>query len=125
MEYTIEYYRRENGDTPVFDFLLTLNPKQRAKAYREIELLQKHGPNLREPYVKTIKGYKNKGIFELRVKFSTDISRIFYFLYLNNVYVLLNGFVKKTNNIPENEIEKARKYRIDYEMRNKNEQGRS
>ena len=44
MDWTVEYYQRENGDTPVLDFLLSLNPKMRAKVYSEIELLQQHGP---------------------------------------------------------------------------------
>mgnify|MGYP000326970667 CR=1 FL=1 len=33
--------------------------------------------NLKEPYVKPIKGAKYKGLFELRVKFASDIGRIF------------------------------------------------
>jgi len=28
LEWTIEYYQKENGSIPVEDFLLTLNPKQ-------------------------------------------------------------------------------------------------
>ncbi len=72
MSWEVEYYQKENGDIPMLDFLLSLNPKMRAKAYSEIELLERHGPNLREPYVKPIKGEKYKGIFELRVKFATE-----------------------------------------------------
>ncbi|WP_407080310.1 type II toxin-antitoxin system RelE/ParE family toxin [Candidatus Contubernalis alkalaceticus] len=99
------------------DFLLSLPPKMRAKAFSEIELIKKHGPALREPYVKPIKGSKNTGLYELRVKFSSDISRIFYFLCQANTFVLLNGFVKKSNKIPERELERARKYKADYERR--------
>ncbi len=121
MEYDVEFYEKENGEVPVFEFLLSLNPKLRAKAYSEIELLKKYGPNLREPYVKPIKGDKHKGIFELRIKFSSDISRIFYFGFKNNIFILLNGFVKKTNKTPERELEKARKYKADYERRCDNE----
>lgn len=117
MDYTIEYYQRRNGEIPVLDFLLSLNPKMRAKAFSEIELLKKHGSSLKEPYVKLLNGYANKGICELRIKFSTDITRIFYFVYHRKVYVLLNGFTKKTDRTPGSEIEKARKYKMDYEMR--------
>lgn len=117
MDYDVEFYQKDNGDVPVMDFLLSLQPKMRAKAYSEIELLKKHGPALREPYVKPIKGNNNKGIYELRIKFSSDILRIFYFCFQQNTFVLLNGFVKKTNKTPERELERARKYKVDYERR--------
>lgn len=121
MKYEVVFFQKENGDIPVLEFILSLNPKIRAKAYSEIELLKKHGSDLREPYVKPMKGYKNKGLYELRVKFSSDISRIFYFAYKSNVFVLLHGFTKKTNKTPENEIQRARKNKIDYEKRTANE----
>ncbi len=117
MDWQVEYYQKENGKIPVLDFLLTLNPKMRAKAFSEIELLKKHGINLREPYTKPIKGEKYKGLYELRIKFSSDISRIFYFTYLNNTFVLLNGFTKKTDKTPIKELDKAVMYKEDYERR--------
>lgn len=40
MDYDVEFYQTEKGKVPVMDFLLTLQPKMRAKAYREIELLK-------------------------------------------------------------------------------------
>lgn len=121
MDSDIEFYAKENGSIPVLDFLLSLQPKMRAKAYSEIELLKKNGSELREPYVKALKGNNNKGIYELRIKFSSDISRIFYFSFSNNKFILLNGFVKKTEKTPEKEIERARKYKLDYERRCNNE----
>lgn len=121
MDWSVEYYRKENGQIPVMDYLLTLNPKMRAKAFSEIELLERHGLNLREPYTKAIKGEKYSGIFELRVKFSSDISRIFYFTFRNNTFVLLNGFTKKSDKTPKVEIERAISYKEDYERRCDNE----
>lgn len=121
MSHDVVFYQKVNGDIPVQDFLLTLPPKIRAKAFSEIELLKIHGPELREPYTKPIKGTKNKGLFELRVKFSSDISRIFYFTYKDRIFVLLHGFVKKTQKLPDRELEKARKYKADYERRIENE----
>ncbi len=44
MDWQVEYYKKKNGDIPVLDFLLSLEPKMRAKALSEIELLEKHGP---------------------------------------------------------------------------------
>lgn len=118
MDWQVEYYKKENGDIPVLEFLLSLEAKIRAKAFREIELLEKHGPDLREPYVKPIKG---KGLFELRIKFASDISRIFYFTYRQKTFVLLHGFTKKTQKTPQKEIERALRYKEDYERRCDNE----
>ena len=81
MDWEIEFYQKENGEIPVEDFLLSLNPKLRAKAYSDILLLKKLGINIREPFSAAIKGERYKGLFELRVKCSSDITRIFYFLY--------------------------------------------
>ena len=117
MDWHIEYYRKENGKIPVLEYLLTLNPKMRAKTYMEIELLEKHGSLLKAPYTKTIEGEKYKGLYELRVKFSSDISRILYFTYINNTFVLLNGFTKKSNKTPKSELERALRYKADYERR--------
>lgn len=121
MNWEIEYFRKENGKIPVVEFLLTLPPKIRAKVFSEIELLKRHGTNLKEPYVKPIKGEKYKGLFELRTKFSSNINRIFYFIYANNIFVLLNGFTKKSDDIPINELDRALKYKKDYERRCNNE----
>ena len=68
--YLIDFYKKENGKIPVQDFLYSLEPKLRAKAFRDIELLQNLGNELKEPYVKSLKGNKNKGLYELRIKFS-------------------------------------------------------
>jgi len=117
MNWQVEFYKKENGDNPVLEYLLSLDAKMRAKAFSEIELLKRHGTELREPYVKPIVGAKYKGVFELRVKFGSNISRIFYFTYNKNVFVLLHGFTKKTNQIPGREIERAMRYKMDYERR--------
>jgi phage-related protein len=117
MEWQVEYYKKENGNIPVLDYLLSLDAKIRAKAFSEIELLEKHGPELREPYVKPLKGTQYKGLFELRVKFASNISRIFYFAYRQNTFVLLHGFTKKTEITPQRELERALHYKEDYERR--------
>lgn len=57
---------------------------------------------------------KSYGIFELRAKVGTDISRVLYFFYYEGRIVLTHGFIKKTQRTPAGEIEKANKYRRDY-----------
>ncbi|MDD4140523.1 MAG: type II toxin-antitoxin system RelE/ParE family toxin [Eubacteriales bacterium] len=121
MDWDLELYRKENGSIPVKDFLISLSPKLRAKAYSDILLLKKLGANIREPFSTAIKGERYKGLYELRIKFSSDISRIFYFLYNKNNIILLHGYLKKTNKTPKRELEKALRYKINYESRNRNE----
>ena len=57
---------------------------------------------------------KSYGIFELRAKVGTDISRVLYFFYYEGRIVLTHGFIKKTQRTPAGEIETAKKYRRDY-----------
>ena len=43
---------------------------------------------------------KSYGIFELRAKVGTDISRVLYFFYYEGRIVLTHGFIKKTQRTP-------------------------
>lgn len=63
---------------------------------------------LKEPYVKPVKGKNYKGLFELRIKFSSDIARIFYFIYYDKRVILLSGFIKKTVKTPKIELNRAK-----------------
>lgn len=106
----IKFYTTEDGKTPLQDFLDLLPPKHLAKALREIELLEEFGNALKEPHVKHIQG----DIWELRIRFSSSISRIFYFTWKQETIVLLHGFIKKMQKMPRGEFEIAEKRRKDY-----------
>lgn len=73
----------------------------------------RNGPDIREPYSK----YIESGIFELRIKFSSDITRIFYFFIKDKKIILTNGFIKKVERTPKKYIDMAKKYKKDYEIR--------
>jgi phage-related protein len=107
MEYLVELYEKVDSKVPVLDFILSLNPKQQAKIYREIDLLEKFGNELHYPHVDTIKGKKYNGLWELRIEFASDIFRIFYFLLKNNKAILLHGIVKKKQKTPKKELDTA------------------
>lgn len=111
--FEIEHYRLENGKSPVEDFIRGLEKKMQSKALATIDLLAEYGNQLREPYSKSM----GDGLFELRIKFSSDISRIFYFFIVDNKIILTNGFIKKTGKTPKTELDLARKYKKDYERR--------
>ena len=82
----------------------------RAKMMMIIGVLQDNGNELREPYSKHL----SEGIFELRAKVGSDISRVLYFFYIDQHIILTNGFVKKTQKTPQQELEKAKEYQADY-----------
>ncbi len=115
-KFDIEFYETVKGEKPAWDFLLSLDKKMRAKMASMISLLQENGNELREPYSK----YLSEGIFELRAKVGSDITRVLYFFYVDRKVILTNGFIKKTQKTPAGEIEKAKKYRSDY-LRRKEE----
>jgi phage-related protein len=76
----------------------------KARIINIVNLLIEHGPqNVREPYVKHIKGK----LFEIRAKGKDGIARVFYFTMTGQRIVLLHGFMKKTQKTPEKELEKA------------------
>ena len=108
--FAVLFYDRPDGTEPVREFLLSLDRKMLAKVVREIELLSVNGPDLREPYSKSL----GDGIFELRTKIGTDITRVLYFFVVGRKIILTNGFVKKTDRTPRAEIDLARKYRDEY-----------
>ena len=110
MGFEIIFYMKENGESPIDDFLINLPVKMRAKAVGMISLLEEKGNLLREPYSK----YLKDGIFELRCKQGSDITRVLYFFYYGNKIVLTNGFVKKTQKTPPSELRLAKRRRADY-----------
>ena len=99
-----------NGEIPVDNFMNSLDIKMRVKLTGLIEILSEYGPQLREPYSKSL----GDGIFELRGKVGNNITRVLYFFYYNGIIVLTNGFVKKSMKTPSKEIMKAKKYRNDF-----------
>jgi len=110
-KFDIEYFELQDGSLPVEEFILSQNLKMRAKIYRLLSLLEEFGNTLREPYSKPLKD----GIFEVRAKQGSDISRVLYFFVVGQKIILTNGFVKKTQKTPIEEIELAKKYRTEYE----------
>ncbi len=98
--YDVDFYHKENGDCPVDVFLESLDTKMRAKVLGAVALLEANGPQLREPYSKFI----GDGIFEIRAKQSSNITRVLYFFYIGKRIVLTNGFIKKTQKTPPEEM---------------------
>lgn len=109
-----EFYKTEKGDKPAKDFILSQDKKMKAKIFGLVDILEQYGNQLREPYSKPLVD----GIFELRVKVGSDISRVLYFFYYEGRIILTNGFVKKSQKTPPSEINLAKKYKKDFIERN-------
>ncbi len=115
-KYEVLFYDLSDGTEPAKEFLLGLDNKMRAKMARTIVLLGSYGPELREPYSKSL----GDGIFELRSKVGSDISRILYFFVVGRRIILTNGFVKKTQKTPARELERAKRCRAEFLARKEN-----
>ena len=112
-KYEAIFYNLPDGIEPALDFIKSLDVKMRAKLEKTISLLQQLEPELRLPYSE----YLEDGIFEVRAKQGTNITRVLYFFFVGKKIVLTNGFVKKTQKTPKNELELAKKYRDEYKSR--------
>lgn len=109
----IKFYKDSEGCVPVREFLDSLDIKMRQKMLRSIQALQDMGISLRMPLSESLED----GIFELRAKVGTNISRVMYFFVIGNRAVLTHGFIKKTQKTPPREIERAKNIRDDYMKR--------
>ena len=72
---------------------------------KTFELLEQFNLGLKAPYVKPLE----EKLYELRVKDPKGIYRVIYFAYKDKQFIMLNGFMKKTQKTPKKEIELAKK----------------
>ncbi len=90
-------------------FMSELDERTQDKVQYGLMLL-KTQDRLSTKFVKHIK----EGVFELRTKYNGNIYRVFFIFDEDKIVVLFNGFQKKTQKTPENEIEKAIKIKNEY-----------
>jgi len=115
--YKVVYYRDVRGNIPARNFLWDLPGKVREKIYKWIQLLEENGPDLPRPYADVLRGK----IRELRLKFGSNQYRFLYFFHGKTV-VFTHAFVKKTDRVPDEEIEKAVRLMNDFLIRTKERQ---
>ncbi len=90
-------------------FMATLKEKEQEKIQYGL-LLLKSQDRLPKKFVKLVR----EGIYELRTEYGSNIYRVFFIFDEGNIVVLFNGFQKKTQKTPQNEIEKAIKIKEAY-----------
>ena len=93
--------RLEFARNETYNFLLSFDEETVAKVLGDLELLDELGYLLRPPKSKMIA----KNLYELRVLGNLSL-RIFYTFYKDKIFVL-HAFVKKSQKIPKQELEKV------------------
>ncbi|MCB0510223.1 MAG: type II toxin-antitoxin system RelE/ParE family toxin [Chitinophagales bacterium] len=94
------------------DFFVKQTDKVKAKIIWTIELIEEID-RVPETYLKHIEN--TKGLYEIRLQVGSNVFRIFCFFDKGNLVVLANGFQKKTQKTPQQEIDIALKIKEEYE----------
>ena len=101
MSWKVVFYLTERGDSPVEEFIHTLDKTASTKVAHAIDILATEGPFLKPPYMKKLL----PGLYELRIR-STVAIRLFY-SPKEQTYYILHAFKKKTAKTPTRELKIA------------------
>ena len=115
MKRTIEFFRTENGKIPTAEFLDTLSDRVVQKIIAVIELLETE----RIVPAKFFKKLVDTELWECRIRWESNIYRLFCFFDRDNKVVITHGFAKKTQKTPRREIDRAMEYRREYFSRSR------
>ena len=93
------------------EFYQVQNEKVKEKIKYVLELI-KQVEKVPEKFLKHLSG--TNGLYEVRIEYQSNIYRIFCCFDKGKLVVLFNGFQKKTQKTPTNEIDKALKLMEEY-----------
>ena len=99
-KWEIIYYETSQGNSPVFEFIQSLNPKIKSKVIGVIDLLKELGTLVGPPHSKKVTGTP---LWELRILGGYNV-RIFYVAVVNRKFLLLHAFLKKKQKTDAREI---------------------
>jgi phage-related protein len=102
--WTSEFYLDERGNSPVEEFLESLDTKTQARFLWSMKQLEARNVLAREPLVRHLEGR----LWELREESKTNIYRLIYVFFAERRIVYLHGFQKKTRRTPPRELTIAR-----------------
>lgn len=101
--FKLYFYQTSSKREVVTDFILSFTELEITKIHNDLAQLSQFGLQLiATPLLKKI--YQNPALYELRIKTIREIRLIFYFCK-PNTFVILHGFVKKTNKLPKKELD--------------------
>lgn len=98
--WTIDACETDAGNAPAWAFIRQLEGRDKVEAFALVKLLEAQGSLLRRPH----SGALGDGLFELRGK----QVRLFYVFLRGRVIVLLDGEVKKRDDIPPRTLARMR-----------------
>ena len=93
------------------NFLLEQPTKVQDKIFKIIEAIETL-ERVPSNYLKSLVGIKD--LYEVRIQLGSNIWRVFCFFDNDKLVILLNGFQKKTQKTPKDEINKAEKLMKEY-----------
>lgn len=108
----INFYKTQNGESPVEAFLDGLSSKQAQKVVWVMQLIEEMHERVPKQYFKKLTNTDD--IWEIRVQVGSDIFRVLGFFFKNHGFIATNGFQKKTAKTPSAEIKLAEKRKADY-----------
>jgi len=94
------------------EFFEKQNKRVKAKILWTFDLIEDL-QRVPETYLKHLEN--TDGLYEIRVQLGSDIFRIFCFFDEGQLVIITNGFQKKTQKTPKQEIETALKIKSEYE----------
>lgn len=107
----IKFYKTNHAESPVEEFLDSLSGKQAQKVTWVLQLFEEM-PVLPGQYFKKI--VNSDEIWEIRVQFGNNIFRLLGFFVSDDLFVVTNGFQKKTQKTPISEIQLAEQRKREY-----------
>ena len=93
------------------DFYKSLDAKVKSKIQYVFELI-KQVDRVPEKFLSPMTGYE--GLFEIRIEYQSNIYRVFCCFDEERIVVLFNGFQKKNQKTPKEEIERAMRLKNEY-----------
>lgn len=93
------------------DFFEKQNEKVQEKIDFVLDMIA-HIERVPTQFFKHLEG--TDGLYEIRIKYGTDIFRIFCCFDQGRLVILFNGFQKKSDKTPKKEIDKAIKLKQEY-----------
>ncbi len=110
MQRKVTFYKTADGKCPVADFI----DSQPKKAAVKIAWVLKAVQDLKQVPKTYFKKITDTDFYEVRIESGGNIYRLLGFLHSGNIVILTNGFQKKTQRTPKNEIEICRERMNDF-----------
>ena len=107
----INFYTTESGKKPVQEFLDQLNEKQVSKVLWVLKFIRDHEKVPGQYFKKLV---NTDELWEVRAVKGNNIFRFLCYFDGDNIIVVTNGFQKKTQKTPKQEIALAEKRKKEY-----------